>query len=155
VNDTWYFAYGSNLLVDQKEQRTRSIRSAVRCRLPAYRFAFNKRPGSDDGAYANIVPDTSASVWGVAYLCDEAAIIALDSYEGVSDGHYRHEDVQVVTDAGDVLQALTYVAGDDFVCEQRRPRGDYLDRILVGARHHGLPEDYIEVLETLGGGPNA
>lgn len=152
MSDRWYFAYGSNLLVDQKLQRTGDIRSSVRCRLPAHRIAFNKRPASGDGAYANIIPDASASVWGVAYLCDEAAIAALDRCEGVSGGHYRHEDVQVVTDTGDALQVLTYISGDDCLCEERRPRGDYLEKILVGARHHGLPEDYVELLEALGGG---
>jgi gamma-glutamylcyclotransferase len=148
--DRWYFAYGSNLLVDQKAERTGVIRCAVRCHLPAHRFVFNKRTASGKGVYANVVPGESATVWGVAYLCDEAAIAALDRYEGVSGGHYRHQEVEVVTDAGDVLQALTYVAGNDFVCEERRPHVDYLRKILDGARHHQLPEDYIEMLEALG-----
>ena len=153
MGDRWYFAYGSNLLVDQKVERTGAIRTSVRCRLPAHRFAFNKSAAPKVGAYANVVPDESAAVWGVAYLCDEAAIAALDSHEGVSGGHYRHEDVEVVTDAGEVLRALTYVAGDDHVCEECRPRADYLDKILDGAHHHQLPEDYIEMLEVLGGRP--
>jgi hypothetical protein len=41
--DKWYFAYGRNLDVHQKTLRTRRIRQALRCRLPGYRFAFNKR----------------------------------------------------------------------------------------------------------------
>lgn len=34
VGDRWYFAYGSNLEVDRKVERTGHIRSTVRCRLP-------------------------------------------------------------------------------------------------------------------------
>jgi hypothetical protein len=45
-HDKWYFAYGSNLFIDQKEQRTGRIRQAVCCRLAEYRFAFNKRRGN-------------------------------------------------------------------------------------------------------------
>ena len=149
MTDTWYFAYGSNLLVDQKESRTGDIRSAVRCHLPAYRLAFNKRPLSGVGAYASIVPDETATVWGVAYLCDQAAIASLDRREGVSGGHYRHQDVDVVTDAGDVLQAMTYVAGEAFTIAERRPTRDYLQKIVTGARQHQLPEDYIAALQAL------
>jgi gamma-glutamylcyclotransferase len=152
MNDRWYFAYGSNLFAEQQEERTGRIRSWVRCSLPGYRLAFNKRRKSGDRA-ANIIPDESATVWGVAYLCDEPAIAALDQCEGVSHGDYRHEDVEVVTDAGEVLHALTYVAGDGFVCREGRPQSDYLQKVLDGARHHQLPEYYIEFLEALGGGP--
>lgn len=51
--DQWYFAYGSNLFVDQKEERTGRSRQAIRSRLSSYRFAFNKRGGGGQ-VYANI-----------------------------------------------------------------------------------------------------
>jgi gamma-glutamylcyclotransferase len=146
---TWYFAYGSNLSVYQKTVRTGTIREARRCRLHGYRLAFNKWSDSR-GLCANIVPDEAATVWGVAYLCDEAAIAELDDCEGVAGGHYRHEHVAVVTDAGDVLEALTYVAGEDHVGEEGRPSRTYLDRILAGARQHGLPEEYVRQILELG-----
>jgi len=150
VNDRWYFAYGSNLLIDRKVERTGTIRESIRCQLPAHRLAFNKCAAPKPGAYANVVPDESATVWGVAFLCDEVAVATLDSYEGVLGGHYRHEDVEVVTEAGEALRALTYVAGDDYVCEECRPPQDYLRMVLVGARQHGLPGSYIEMIEALG-----
>jgi cation transport regulator ChaC len=149
VTDTWYFAYGSNLSVDQKTKRTGTIREARRCRLSGHRLAFNKERQQGD-VVANIVPDEGATVWGVAYLCDEEAIAALDCCEGVTGGHYRHEHVAVVTDEGDVLEALTYVGGEDHVVEEGRPSRTYLDLILAGARHHGLPEEYIRQIEQLG-----
>jgi len=154
VTDTWYFAYGSNLLLDQKVSRTGAIREARRCRLTGYRFAFNKWMRSGGGVYANIVPEeaggASATVWGVAYLCDAAAIAELDRYEGVSSGHYRHAHVAVVTDEGDVLHALTYMAGERYIGEAGRPQPEYLVKVIEGARQHGLPEDYIAVIEALG-----
>lgn len=153
MSDRWYVAYGSNLSVDQKVDRTGTIRAAIPCQLRGHRLAFNKRAASGRGVYANIVPDESARVWGVAYLCDEAAIRALDRYEGVSGGHYRHERVEVVTDDGRVVQALTYVAGAEHTCEGRRPEPAYLKKILDGARQHCLPEEYLTELEALGSGP--
>ncbi|MBN2205666.1 MAG: gamma-glutamylcyclotransferase [Thermoleophilia bacterium] len=152
MSDTWYFAYGSNLSVDQKMFRTGAIRRAVRCRLPGYRFAFNKRMAAGEGMYANVVRDDAATVWGVAYLCDDDAVAELDRFEGVSWGHYRREQVEVVTDDGEVLEALTYVAGQRYVGDEGWPLPHYLRMILDGARDHGLPEEYIEHIEELGGG---
>jgi gamma-glutamylcyclotransferase (GGCT)/AIG2-like uncharacterized protein YtfP len=149
--DQWYFAYGSNLFVDQKEERTGRIRRAVRCRLKGYRFAFNKK-GSKGHVYANIVPDAQAEVWGVVYLCSPEALADMDRYEGVANGHYEQITVTVEKDSDESVQAITYVAGQDFVCEPSRPSEDYLDRIVSGARHHGLPQAYIELIEALASG---
>ena len=55
-----------------------------------------------------------------------------------------------MTDEGDVLRALTYVAGEQYAGEDGRPQPGYLAKILDGARQHGLPEDYIAALERLG-----
>jgi 5'(3')-deoxyribonucleotidase/gamma-glutamylcyclotransferase (GGCT)/AIG2-like uncharacterized protein YtfP len=150
--DTWYFAYGSNLSTDRKVERTGAVRRVLRCRLPEHRIVFNKRAQSGEGACASIVRDPSSTVWGVAYLCDERAIDALDRYEGVTGGHYRRETVEVITDDGRRLEALTYVAGEDHLCDERLPTDDYLRLLLDGASQHHLPEDYTRRIGALGRG---
>jgi cation transport regulator ChaC len=149
TGDTWYFAYGSNLSVDQKEFRTGRIRRAVRCRLPGYRFAFNKR-AAHGGVYANIVADATQEVWGVIYLCNRAAMDEMDRREGVAGGHYERRVVQVIDDAGENVEAVTYLAGASFVCEDGKPSAEYLQKIVTGGRHHGLPEEYVRGIEKLG-----
>jgi gamma-glutamylcyclotransferase len=146
--DQWYFAYGSNLLVDQKEKRTGRIRQAVRSRLKGYRFAFNKRGGSGQ-IYANIAPDDTAEVWGIVYLCNPEAIRRMDQCEGVASGHYERIRVTVETDTGEKVDAITYVAGEDFICEPGKPSDQYLGTIISGARHHALPEEYVRTIEAL------
>ena len=146
--DLWYFAYGSNLFIDQKEQRTGRIRQADLCRLPGFRFAFNKR-GSNGQIYANIVPDDAAEIWGVIYLCDPKAIREMDRFEGVSSGHYERISVTVESESGEKVEAITYVAGEDFVCEAGKPSPEYLHKIVSGARHHALPEVYVAKIEKL------
>lgn len=146
--DTWYFAYGSNLCVDQKQSRTGAIRAAVRCRLGGYRFAFNKR-GPNGSVFANIVPAPGHEVWGVAYLCSPEAVRKMDRYEGVSGGHYHHIRIEVVTDDGETLPAFTYVAGAAFVCNDGVPSKTYVSRIIRGARYHKLPDDYINAIQNL------
>lgn len=148
IDDRWYFAYGSNLDVDQKTLRTGAIRCARRAKLLGYRFAFNKR-GSNGNVYANIFPESNSVVWGVVYLCCPDAIHEMDCNEGVSGGHYQHVSVTVVLEDGTDANALTYIAGDHFVCDVGRPKPVYLQKILRGAQHHGLPTDYIEEIERI------
>ena len=142
TQDRWYFAYGSNMSIDQKQYRAGSIREQRCCRLPGYRFAFNKT-ASDGTAFANIMDDPVGMVWGVCYLCDEEAFDILDGYEGVNSGDYQRHNVIVVTDAGDELEAITYVACKTRVMAETSPRDDYLQSVLTGAQEHGLPPDYI------------
>jgi gamma-glutamylcyclotransferase (GGCT)/AIG2-like uncharacterized protein YtfP len=125
LGDRWYFAYGSNLDVDQKQRRIGRIRQALRCRLPGYRLAFNKR-GQKGQPFANIVPDDNAEVWGVVYLCNPNAMQDMDGDEGVAGGHYKHVVVRVVNDLDEELEAITYIAVDEFVCEPGRPSDEYL-----------------------------
>lgn len=146
--DQWYFAYGSNLFVDQKEKRTGRIRQANRSRLSGYRFVFNKRGGKGQ-IYANLVPDESAEVWGVVYLCNPKAIRSMDRYEGVASGHYEQVSVKVNQVSGEPVEAITYLAGEDFVCEPGKPSVKYLGKIISGARHHALPEEYVRMIEAL------
>lgn len=140
TEDRWLFAYGSNLWTSQKVERTDPIRCAVRCRLPQHRLVFNK-PSIHGDVRASVVADTTHCVWGVAYLCDPAAISRMDDYEV----GYRQDEVSVVTDSGKRLNAITYVATK--TCDERLPPPEYLKRILDGARNHCLPAEYVRWIE--------
>src|SRR5262245_65331695 len=152
-DDVWYFAYGSNLDIDQKQSRTGNIREARLCRLPRYRLAFNKR-GSGGQVFANIVADDTKEVWGVAYRCRPHTLETMDTFEGAGRGHYTRVPVGVLTEAGETLQAITYIAATAHVGAEDQPTLEYVTRILKGARQHGLPEDYIDRIEKLAGGGN-
>jgi hypothetical protein len=54
-------------------------------------------------------------------------------------------------DSGERIEATTYIAGEDFVGEPGTPSDKHVGRIISGARHHGLPEEYIEMIEELAG----
>ncbi len=151
-NDRWYFAYGSNLWSEQMERRTGPIRDARRCRLDGYRLAFDKRGSTRSPVFANIVEERDAVVWGVAYLCNDEAIEQMNRFEGLAKGHYVHANVRVVIDSGEVLDALTYVAGPGQVCDPGAPSAQYLNLILDGAAHHQLPTEYVDSIRELAHG---
>jgi gamma-glutamylcyclotransferase len=148
TSDIWYFAYGSNLSMDRKRHRTGSIRSVRTACLKDYRFAFNKG-GAGGEVYANIMPSPGNVVWGVVYLCDQQVMASLDDDEAVERGDYWRHPVEVETTDGELLNAEVYVAGEDFVIAEGRPRPWYLDLILLGLRKHCLPEGYIKTIEEL------
>lgn len=150
-SDRWYFAYGRNLSLDRKRERTGNIRQAIRCRLPDFQFKFNKR-GDGDRVYANIVPIRGETVWGVSYLCDATAVEALNRCEGFGLGHYRQLAVSVLTDNDELIEAFAYAANDAFVCQPAPPSPDYLNDILTGARQHRLPPDYISRVAAIAEG---
>jgi gamma-glutamylcyclotransferase (GGCT)/AIG2-like uncharacterized protein YtfP len=144
------FQYGSNLDPEQKEARTGPIREARRARLSRYRLVFNKRAASG-GVYANVVKEDDQEVWGVVYLCSPNAIRRMDEKEGVRDGHYRRIDVTVQLETEETTEATTYVAGDEFICPEGYPSDEYLERIIRGARYHGLPEAWIRKVRKAAG----
>ena len=144
--DVWYFAYGSNLWIDQKRDRTGAIRQGSErpriARLPDYRLAFNKR-GASGEVYANLVPCPRETVVGVIYRCDAAAMAEMDRREG----GYDRQWVRVATADGTTVEAITYIARDGNTTAERPPSSEYLTKIITGARQHGLPQEYIQQIE--------
>jgi cation transport regulator ChaC len=147
-DDVWYFAYGSNLWIEQKELRTSAIRTGNDrpriARLADFRFAFNKR-GSKGQVYANIMTCPGEHVIGVVYRCKPSTVETMSGFEG----GYERKTVVVVIDDNSSVEAITYVAMEKNVVDDTRPSDEYLTRIVNGAIQHGLPPEYIEKIKLL------
>ena len=143
---TWYFAYGSNLCVEQMERRTGPINDGEKgpriAHLAGYRLVFNMQ-GDDGQVYANIT-QPGAGVIGVLYRCNEAALARLDVYE---EGYDRRQ-VEVTLENGQTLEAMVYIARPQSTASDGVPSADYLRIILRGAKRQGLPEAYIASIEA-------
>ena len=147
--DSWYFAYGSNLWKDQKEDRTGDIRTGnERPRIAVlddYRLAFNKR-GGNGNVYANIMPCSGEEVMGVVYRWDHRSRTTMATEYEIG---YEEKMVEVVIDGQAKLTAVTFIATSESVCEEAPPSDDYLWRIVTGAKQHGLPSDYIRRVQCI------
>ena len=86
-------------------------------------------------------------VFGVIYRCGPEALVILDEYES----GYERQRVTVVDDRDKELEAVAYVAMPGNVTVARAPEPRYLQRVVRGARQHGLPEAYIRMIETESG----
>jgi len=148
----WYFAYGSNLCVEQMARRTGPIGVGENgpriARLAGYRLAFNMR-GDDGSLYANIARPGDGVI-GVLYRCDEAALARLDAYEQ----GYDRLAVRVTLEGGEPRAAMAYVARPEHTADEGAPTAAYLGIILRGARRHGLPDAYVRSIEARGAAPH-
>jgi cation transport regulator ChaC len=142
----WYFAYGSNLDPDTFEGR-RGMRPLDRCRvsLAGFRLVFDLPVGPGERAVANLAEAPGSRIFGVAYSLAARDARKLDRTEGVHRGYYKRLPVQVARDDGALLDAFTYVSPHGR--PGRKPSARYLGIILRGARHHGLPEEWLLELE--------
>ena len=75
----------------------------------------------------------------------DADLAALDEYEAVDEGMYRRQTVDVALEDGQTISVWTYYAIPD-ADGPTPPSRRYLDVILAGATHHGLPPHYIQQL---------
>lgn len=137
-----YFAYGSNLKWERMRKRIPSARRETVAFLEHYRLVCNKR-GRDGSAKANLVEAAGDRVWGVLYRIEPDHLALLDRFEM----GYERIEVEVRTAAGDDRRASTYRS--DRITDDPVPLDWYRGMILEGAREHGLPEEYLTVLEAL------
>jgi cation transport regulator ChaC len=143
----WYFAYGSNLDPDTFEGRRRMRpRDSRRARLDGYRLVFDLRVGPGERGVANVAPDQAGRVHGVAYAISRAGALWLDRTEGVPRA-YRRMEVALRDDRGERLDGFTYLS--ERRTPGRKPSERYLNLLLRGARHHGLPDAYVAWLRGL------
>jgi phage replication-related protein YjqB (UPF0714/DUF867 family) len=90
---------------------------------------------------ATVEPLDGSQVHGVVWQVTDHDLRVLDSAEGVPV-RYRRDRLTVHTDDGP-SDAWVYI---DHRVDPGAPRTGYLERIIDGAMHHGLPHRWIEFL---------
>lgn len=138
----YYFAYGSNMDMEQMRRRCPGAVCIDTAVLHGWKFAL------DEVGYATVVPEAGASVPGLLWTLTDADEAALDTYEGVRSRCYEKVTLSVVPKRTYVpTQALVYVSlrGAN---EGARVQG-YLERIVHAAAHAGFGTSYLGMLKDL------
>ncbi|MDX1604973.1 MAG: gamma-glutamylcyclotransferase family protein [Candidatus Competibacterales bacterium] len=140
-----YFAYGSNLLPQRLRERVPSSRPLDTATLTGHVLRFHKC-GGDGSAKCNVLHTGRAEdrVFGVVYAMLAVEQPLLDRAEGLGAG-YRRAGLTVRT-ATRSYRTFCYIAEPDYIDEALRPYSWYRRLVLDGARHHGLPADYVAAL---------
>ncbi|WP_322354106.1 gamma-glutamylcyclotransferase family protein [Paratractidigestivibacter sp.] len=127
-----YFAYGSNMDVEQMTRRCPSALFTGAAVLKGWEFAI------DAGGFATIV-EGEGSVEGALWMLSAADELALDHYEGVEGGSYEKRHVKVDGDFGHGT-ALAHVSLRT-PASMKTHRAAYMDRVRRGAEGCGLSDE--------------
>lgn len=139
-----YFAYGSNMDLDQMQSRCPGTEVIGVGELPHYRIAFTRWSRAWDSGTADILPDRKEKIYGALYDLSLDDLKKMDKFADYPNSYIR-QDIEVIC-KGERLPAMTYIA--------RRlgvflPSRSYLGKMVSGAMSHDIPEDYINYLKSI------
>ena len=124
-----YFAYGSNLHVEQMMRRCPSAKKVGRASLPGWALVFR--------GPADITRSPMAMTHGAVWSITLRDIEALDRYEG-HPFMYRRINVDVRVNGKDDARVFTYTMTRQRSREQMLPSGSYFRTVAQGYKAWGL-----------------
>lgn len=140
-----YFAYGSNLNVDQMEKRAPGHSYSYKAKAIGYEIYFPHYSSKWKGGVASLKLKPGSVVQGVVYHVSEYDLANLDHYEGVDKKMYYRDTIKVFDFSGNAHWVFTYFAVKDE--EEFEPSNKYINSIVAGGLHHKLDPEYIEAIK--------
>ena len=131
MENTLYFAYGSNINLGQMEYRCPDASVVGPVVLENYELLFRR------GGFATIVPKEGEKVTGLLWSITPECERSLDHYEG-SPRFYSKQMVTVRDSEGRSLSVMAYIMDERFR-EPMLPTAAYYEGIREGYRQNGLP----------------
>ena len=137
-----YAAYGSNLHPRRLGARISSAQLVGKSFMAGWSLHFHKR-GDDGSAKCSILPDGDGIHLAMYEISSDDKRV-LDRIEGVGFGY--EEATLGVPEVGD---CTTYVAAESHIDISLDPYDWYKELVLIGAREHGFPDDYLNWISAL------
>lgn len=134
-----YFAYGSNMDIEQMADRCPDAILIGKAELAGYKFILNSR------GVATIVPSKEYCVHGVVWSISKKDENSLDKHEGIRYGTYIKETISIPFE-GVALEMIVYIAKDSSTGCAVKP--GYMKKVYNAAQKHGLDPIYIEELNN-------
>ena len=144
MKESYYFAYGSNMNLDQMAYRCPAASVVEKVKLEGYRLTFCGR-GKGCGV-ATILPEEGSRVEGVLWKITPECEKSLDFYEGYPH-LYGKETVLVQGKDGVKREVMAYTMNRPYRDSPALPSRTYLEGILNGCRQNGIPTR--PILETV------
>jgi gamma-glutamylcyclotransferase (GGCT)/AIG2-like uncharacterized protein YtfP len=142
----FYFAYGSNLSIDQMKTRAPDSKPLEVGCLKGYRLDFTRHSSGWNGGVADVVLDPNHEVWGLIYEISADDLYCLDDYEGYPDVYFRFP-VSIKTLTRSISDIWVYAV----VCKKvfTPPTKTYMEIIKNAAVKFGFSEKYCSYIETI------
>ena len=140
-----YFAYGSNLNIDQMISRCPSAKILCVAKLINHKIAFTRTHRNWPGGVASVLEKTYRFVEGVIYQVTHEDLLKLDDIENVQGGEYFRVEKSLIVSKDKSIKSWVYIAhpmeGGPF-----HPSKEYIETIIVGAKAHGLSDTFLKDL---------
>lgn len=131
MENTLYFAYGSNINLDQMAYRCPDASVVGPVVLEGWELLFRR------SGFATIAPKEGETVQGLLWSITPECERSLDRYEGYP--HFYDKKMVTVRDSeGRSLSVMAYIM-DERYREPMLPTDTYYNGILEGYRQNGLP----------------
>ena len=135
----FYFAYGSNMNLEQMKERCPRSNFIGKASLKGYKFAYSGYSHTWGGATANIIESKGEIVRGGLFKIDKECLRKLDECEGYNSKAYDRALLEVQHENGRIYEE-TYV-----YLRHRTPTDKYRQRVVQGAKDCGLPLSLISL----------
>jgi gamma-glutamylcyclotransferase (GGCT)/AIG2-like uncharacterized protein YtfP len=139
-----YFAYCTLLDRDEMARFCPNAAPGDTGRVSGWRVEFAAYASERGGCH--LVSEPGHDIHGIVYELSDEEMTGLDTISGVPQGFYERIDVDVTTEDGRVIPAITYIVPNPV--GPFRPSETYVRPILHGARAVGLPAGYVAELEA-------
>ena len=140
TNERLYFAYGSNMNLNQMAFRCPDAEVVDTVRLEGYRLAFRMNGGGN--GVATIPPEPDSYVDGVLWRISERDEQHLDHYEGFPY-LYGKEPVTETDQEGVGREIMDYTMQSPYKDTPDMPSRAYMGGILKGCQQNGIETDYV------------
>lgn len=137
MEENLYFAYGSNLDLEQMVQRCPDAEIVGPVGLENYELRFC---GS---GFATVAPRKGSVVYGLVWKITPNCEQSLDRYEGYPR-HYTKETVTVKDAAGAEIPVMVYIMAEPYCRQPALPSPYYYRVIQRGFEANGLPVESLE-----------
>jgi len=139
-NSAWYFAYGSNLSVDQMRDRVGEWHLSRRALVRNYKLVFNVYSKKWQGNTANLQATGKFEdvVYGVVYQLTQEQLAELQASERVPAVDIRVE----LEDGNEISHAKTFIGGK--TNPEREPPAAYRKAMEAGLTDHGYDKSHVD-----------
>lgn len=130
-------------------QRVEYLKLVTTGFLKEHQLKFHKKSHDGSGkADAFFTGGAHDQVWGVVYEIDQRSKTLLDHHEEL--GHsYEDRFVDIQTTNEILKEVQVYCALSARIEQELQPYHWYKALVVHGAREHGLPNHYVEMLSTI------
>ena len=131
MSNRFYFAYGSNMNLNQMVLRCPEAERIESVQAEGYRLAFRA------SGVATILPEKGSRVEGVLWRISADNEQSLDVYEGYPR-LYAKREIEVQLPSGQQISTMAYCMNNPYAKYPAMPSKNYLAGILEGCRQNRI-----------------